>query len=432
MLAKQKVKRTAVFKITDTQKFKMKMLDWLRQFNIFCLLDNHHYNAGDAAFECLVAAGCKEKIMANDGKAFEKLSSFNYENEWLFGHFAYDLKNEIEELTSTHFDGVGFDNLLFFIPQVVVKIKGHSVNITSDTSPEQIFEAIQSVGLGDNNHKQSIVKIESRFSKRNYIEAVKNIQQNILKGDCYEITFCQEFYAKDIIADPFFLYKELSRLSPSPFAALYRAENKFCICASPERYLKKTGKAILSQPVKGTAQRFLDDEGKDRESRLGLSLSEKEKSENVMIVDLVRNDLSKVCNEGSVYVDELFGVYSFPQVHQLISSIKGDLMENVGIADIVKATFPMGSMTGAPKKKVMELIEKYERTKRGLFSGAIGYIDPSGDFDFNVVIRSILYNATNKYLSFQAGSAITFYSDAEKEYEECLLKIDTIKKILGQ
>jgi para-aminobenzoate synthetase component I len=126
----------------------------------------------------------------------------------------------------------------------------------------------------------------------------------------------------------------------------------------------------------------------------------------------------------------LFGVYSFPQVHQMISTISGEIKEGLDWTDIIKATFPMGSMTGAPKKNVMELIERYEYSKRGLFSGAIGYIDPSGDFDFNVVIRSIFYNASTEYLSFQAGGAITFYSDAEKEYEESLLKAAAMIKVL--
>jgi para-aminobenzoate synthetase component 1 len=174
----------------------------------------------------------------------------------------------------------------------------------------------------------------------------------------------------------------------------------------------------------------LQDDKKDTESRENLYKSEKDRSENVMVVDLVRNDLSKVCVEGSVKVDELYGIYSFPQVFQMISTISGELKKNIFFTDIIKATFPMASMTGAPKKRVMELIDKYEKSSRGIFSGALGYITPDRDFDFNVVIRSIMYNATNKYLSYMAGSGITFYSDAEKEYEECLLKADAMKGAL--
>jgi para-aminobenzoate synthetase component 1 len=232
------------------------------------------------------------------------------------------------------------------------------------------------------------------------------------------------------LVDPLKIYLQLSVLSPSPFAALYKLNDKFCISASPERYLKKTGSTILSQPIKGTAIRDINNKLQDELSKLQLLNSEKEKSENVMVVDLVRNDLSKICKEGTVKVDELFGLYSFPQVHQMISSISGELQDELDWVDAIKATFPMGSMTGAPKKKVMELIEQYEQTKRGLYSGAIGYVHPNGNFDFNVVIRSILYNASAQYVSFQTGSAITYYSNPIQEYEECLLKASAIRKVL--
>ena len=217
-----------------------------------------------------------------------------------------------------------------------------------------------------------------------------------------------------------------------PFAAFYKVQDKYCICASPERYLKKAGTKIICQPVKGTAKRNLTDAGMDEKAKQYLLNSAKEKAENIMIVDLVRNDLSRICKEGTVKVEELFGIYSFPQVHQMISTVAGEINDHLHWKEAIKATFPMGSMTGAPKKRVMELIEMFEQTKRGLFSGSIGYVSPDGDFDFNVVIRSILYNAGNRYLSFQTGSAITFYSDAETEYEECMLKAAAIKKILEQ
>ena len=162
-----------------------------------------------------------------------------------------------------------------------------------------------------------------------------------------------------------------------------------------------------------------------------ISGSKKYKSENVMVVDLVRNDVSQVSRAGSVIVEELFGIYSFPQVYQMISTIKGELKDETSFMDIIRACFPMGSMTGAPKKRVLELIDQYEKSNRGLFSGAVGYIAPGGDFDFNVVIRSILYNAQNRYLSFQVGSGITFYSDPLREWEECLLKAKAINTVLS-
>ncbi len=154
------------------------------------------------------------------------------------------------------------------------------------------------------------------------------------------------------------------------------------------------------------------------------------RSENIMIVDLVRNDLSRTAVKGSVKVEELCQVYSFRQVHQLVSTVVSEVEKTTSPVDILKETFPMGSMTGAPKISAMKIIEEEEETKRGLYSGAVGYFSPTGDFDFNVVIRSILYNKENKYVSFSVGGAITSKSTPEKEYEECLLKAKAMKHVL--
>jgi para-aminobenzoate synthetase component 1 len=207
-------------------------------------------------------------------------------------------------------------------------------------------------------------------------------------------------------------------------------DDKYLLCASPERFLQKKGRRIISQPIKGTARRNTASKEADEQLKEQLHQSQKDRSENVMVVDLVRNDLSKICKEATVQTEELCGIYSFPQVHQLISTVTGELSEGIDFSKILRATFPMGSMTGAPKIRVMQLIERYEKTKRGIYSGCIGYISPANDFDFNVVIRSIMYNAASRYLSYQVGGGITFYSDAEKEYEECLLKAAAIKKVL--
>lgn len=269
------------------------------------------------------------------------------------------------------------------------------------------------------------------MAKEDYLHKIESIRQHIQRGDCYEINFCQEFYATNAQIDPLSVYRQLTDISPNPFACFYKLDDKYVLCASPERYLQKKGNRLLSQPIKGTFKRNLADAVADESLKQALTKSEKDRSENVMVVDLVRNDLSQVCKEGSVQVDELFGVYSFPQVHQMISTISGELKTGFGLAEILQASFPMGSMTGAPKRRVMELIEQYEVTKRGIYSGAIGYISPDNDFDFNVVIRSILYNATAAYLCYLVGGGITFYSDAEKEYEECLLKAAAIHKVLA-
>ena len=226
------------------------------------------------------------------------------------------------------------------------------------------------------------------------------------------------------------VYSILNTISPTPFSTFYKLNNQYLLCASPERFVKKDGDKIISQPIKGTAKRDLTNKTRDEQLKQQLINSQKEKSENVMIVDLVRNDLSKIAARNSVQVDELFGIYSFPQVHQMISTVSATIKDEIDFADMLKASFPMGSMTGAPKYRVMQLIEEYEQTKRGIYSGSFGYITPQNDFDFNVVIRSIVYNEQTKYVSYQVGGAITHYSNAEDEYEECLLKAKAMEKAL--
>jgi len=408
------------------------MLNWVNRFNIFCLLDNHHYQSGSPAFECLLAAGCKRNITTPAGNALDALKAFSNvdRNAWLFGHLGYDLKNETEQLHSDHFDGIQFPDLHFFEPEIVLRISNNELVIDTTLDAAVIFKEISLCASIIHQQKKHTVAVKSRISKEAYISTVEQLQSHILRGDCYEINFCQEFFAENAVVDPVAVYAALSAVSPSPFSALYKFKDKYCVCASPERYLKKEGSKVISQPIKGTAQRDLKDEGSDKINKDNLVKSEKERSENVMVVDLVRNDLSRICKKGTVKVDELFGIYSFPQVHQMISTVSGEVDENVHWVDIIKATFPMGSMTGAPKKRVMELIERYEQTKRGLFSGAIGYVMPNGDVDFNVVIRSVFYNTASRYLSFQAGSAITFTSNAAAEYEECILKTAAIRNVL--
>jgi para-aminobenzoate synthetase component I len=418
------------YSVTDTKSLKLKMLNWSKQFSIFCLLDDNH-NAEDQTFDCLIGAGNIKTLKASAGTAFFELENFiKEEQDWAFGHIGYDLKNEVEQLTSGNRDSAGFPDIFFFIPEVVFILKDKELKIgVIDKNADKVFEAIVNMPVALEQKRESGITLDSRYTKEEYLETIGKIREHILVGDCYEINLCQEFYAEEVSIDPAGVYNKLTELSPNPFSGFYKLNDKYLLCASPERFLKKTGKKLISQPIKGTCKRDLKDKEQDDVSKHELLNSAKERSENVMITDLVRNDLSKISTEGSVNVDELFGIYSFPQVHQMISTVSATLATE-SIADILKATFPMGSMTGAPKKRVMELIEHYERTKRGVFSGSIGYITPEGDFDLNVVIRSIIYNSSNKYLSISAGSAITFHSKAEDEYEECLLKISAMKKAL--
>ena len=420
------------FSISDPGNVKQKVLNWAKRFNTFCFLDNHQYQILPHSEECLLAAGVRRELKTNVGNALKQLQDLIDQGSaasWLFGHLGYDLKNEIEDLSSGHFDGIGFSDLYFFEPEILIRLNEKEMIIESSDA-EKIFDEILNEKISP-DISYDLPAIQNRLSKKEYIDIITQLRQHILRGDCYEINFCQEFFAEETTIDPVTVYKKLSAVSPNPFSALYKINDRWLICASPERFLKKEGNMILSQPIKGTSQRVLHDKEKDVQSREDLFVSAKDRSENVMVVDLVRNDLSKVCQDGTVKVNELYGIYSFPQVHQMISTVSGELKNDISFTGIMKATFPMGSMTGAPKKRVMELIEEYEKTKRGIFSGAVGYISPENNFDFNVVIRSIMYNVATKYLSFQAGSAITWYSDPEKEWEECLLKAEAIKKVLG-
>jgi para-aminobenzoate synthetase component 1 len=415
------------FAVTNFENAKKKMLNWANRFGIFCFLDNHQYQTDYHSVECLLAVGSQNSFTATAGHALGGLQDFfTGRDGWLFGHLSYDLKNEIEDLGSSHVDRLGFPDIFFFEARTIIKLSETQMEIETDADASKIFDAIM-IDDANVDLQKYFINIQQRVSKEDYIRTVEQLKKHILRGDCYEINFCMEFFAENAVIDPLLVYRELSSRSPNPFSALYKLDDKWLICASPERFLKKDGNKILSQPIKGTSSRFLKDEEKDRKSKEALFASEKDRSENVMVVDLVRNDLARVCKEGSVKVDELFGIYSFPQVHQMISTISGELEDKISFAEIIRSTFPMGSMTGAPKRRVMELIDQYERSRRGIFSGAVGYITPENDFDFNVVIRSIMYNATEKYLSFMAGSGITFYSDADKEYEECLLKAEAMR-----
>lgn len=399
------------------------MLEFGKKFSNFCFLDNHDYEF-DKSYDCIAGCAVMNSIIFPEKNALASLDHFKEENnDWIFGHLSYDLKNEIENLSSNNNDQIGFPDFYFFVPEIIFILSKDSVKIgvPENMDPHQIFEKIISITAGKKLFEQPVFK--SRFSKNEYVQTIEKLQQHILRGDCYEICFCQEVFADNTQIDAVTVFKRLCEISPNPFAAFYKLNEKYLLCASPERFLKKSGEMIISQPIKGTSKR--SDRNNEAE-RKHLYTDEKERAENVMIVDLVRNDLSKICTEGSVTVKEFQKIYSFPQVHQMISTIQGQLRENISFGEILSATFPMGSMTGAPKKRVMELIEQYEKTKRGLFSGTVGYINPGGDFDFNVVIRSILYNEKKRYLSIQSGSAITSKSIAEKEYEECQLKLEAM------
>lgn len=433
----------------------MQMLNWASRFNICAFLDNQDYHLPLHSFDGLLAAGAVEHVQASAGHAFEDLRQFaGRHRDWLFGHFGYDLVKETEPfgLSQQADNPVGFPDLFFFIPEIIVELKGDRLHIGSLRQDHaEILEEIlaapgdgvggqptgEAAGRAERGNEPGKAasgespELQAAFSREEYLDTIRTLRGHILRGDCYEINFCQEFFGQPTDVDPLQTWGLLSKASPNPFAAFYRLEDKYLLCASPERYLRREGNTLISQPIKGTAPRVQDDPGADEAAGAGLAMSAKDRSENVMVVDLVRNDLSKICLPGSVRVRELFGIYGFPQVYQMTSTVEGELAPGIDFIAAIQATFPMGSMTGAPKRRVVELIDRYERTSRGLFSGALGYVRPEGDFDFNVIIRSLFYNKTSHYLSYQVGSGITFYSDPEQEYEECLVKAEGIKRALG-
>jgi len=425
--------RTIISKtIENPEAFKSQLLLWSQQFREVVFLDSNDYPSKYSSFDCVLAVDSFTSLQTDYHNAFEDLKQYQQQSkDWLFGYLSYDLKNDTEDLYSTNFDGLEFPDLFFFQPKKLFFLKGNQIEIhylyLCDDELESDFHDIINCKLQTKNHKP--LDIKQRISKESYLSKVRSMLEHIHRGDIYEANFCMEFYAKNATIDPSNIYQKLNSISKPPFATFFKNNQYYLLCASPERYLRKEENKVISQPIKGTAKRY-SDSVLDENSKKELSENPKERSENIMIVDLVRNDLAHTATKGSVEVEELCGVYTFKQVHQMISTVISKVESTIPPIEILQTTFPMGSMTGAPKISAMKIIEELEETKRGLYSGALGYFTPTHDFDFNVVIRSILYNAQNKYLSFSVGSAITAQSIAEQEYEECLLKAKAMFEVL--
>jgi len=410
------------------------MLHWTNQYGIFLFLDSNRYTHTYGQYECLCAADAIALLDAGEEDALAQVQAWHaMHKDWLFGHISYDYKNRLEALSSAHPASSGFSLLQFFQPRVVCSIARDSSELkiaSVGIRPEDVWKAIRSTVCNEQitpDHQMTV--FEKRMDKTAYLDTLHALRQHIIDGDCYEINFCNQAYCADATIDPLLVFRKLNQLSPAPFAAFYKTGLQYLLCASPERYMLRAADALIAQPIKGTAARSVDPDT-DQHNKDQLRNSIKEQAENVMIVDLMRNDLARCCRPGSVTVEELFGIYSFPQVHQMISTIKGSLAEGKGFGDIIRCSFPMGSMTGAPKVKVMQLIEQYEGARRELFSGTVGYIAPDGNFDLNVVIRSLFYNEATHYLSYQTGGAITYESIAEQEWEETLLKALALERVV--
>ena len=432
------MRTTTIFTLKEPLRFKKQLLQWSRQFEEIAWLDSNNYHQNHGEFDALLAVGAFTAVKTDYHQAFAKLQEYQQTTkDWIFGYLSYDLKNDVENLSSKNFDGLAFPDLYFFQPQKLFLLKGDQLEMRYlrmlDDEIEEDFSEILNLSVADSHQPKRDdlkAKIQSRISKEEYLQKLDKMLAYIQRGDIYEANFCQEFFVDNREIEPFEVFRELNEISGPPFATFLKLEERYLLSASPERYLKKIGSKLISQPIKGTARRSKNPE-EDLQIAKELSKDPKEQSENVMIVDLVRNDLSKIAKKASVNVDELCKVYSFKQVHQMISTISAEIDNGIPPVEALRATFPMGSMTGAPKISAMKIIEELEETKRGLYSGAVGYFTPEGDFDFNVVIRSILYNSNKKYVSFSVGGAITAGSIPEKEYEECLLKALAMRKVLS-
>jgi para-aminobenzoate synthetase component 1 len=321
----------------------------------------------------------------------------------------YDYKNEIESFTDKNNNPLQFPKQLFI--EVEEEIDLGNIN----------FEEI--------SYTPKKINIRATFTKEDYIKKVNALKQHIQQGDIYEINYCITFEAHDVIIDPLAIYQKLNAISNAPYSAFAKFDSQYIISSSPELFLTKKGNTVITKPIKGTAKRSTNKQ-EDDIIKNELQANLKERTENVMIVDVARNDLSRIAQKGTVVVDKLCDIESYQQVHQMVSTVSCELKENTSFNDIIQATFPMASMTGAPKIKAMQLIDDYELYNRGPYSGTLGYIDENGDFDLSVLIRSIFYDEQRQYLSFTVGSAITAMCNAEDEYEECLLKAKAMIQVL--
>lgn len=375
-------------------------------------------------YQWICAFGNREPFVFDEGESWQKMDALSQDN-WLFGVLSYDLKNHIEDLTSVPRNYLDWPKMQWFEPEFVIthQRNGEYWVHFRGKEPEVKTREFSMVSW-------SPFQLTPLWSQGDYIEKANILLRHIQRGDIYEVNLCQPFEAEGVPLNGLSVFKKLNDKAQSSFASYFSSNGRVVIGASPERYLAKRGEKLISQPIKGTAKRY-SDATLDSQSASDLLASEKERAENVMIVDMVRNDLSITAQKSSVEVEELFGIYSFNTVHQMISTITSKVKSGVSWSEIIQSTFPMGSMTGAPKVSAMKCIDEVETTQRGWYSGSVGYIEPSGDFDLNVVIRSLLYDEDSQKVQAHVGSALTILANAEDEYHECLLKVDALQKTLG-
>lgn len=423
-----------LFPIDNYIEFSEKAKQFASGFNPCVILDSCQISPqrDERKYKLVLGFGGAHIFEPKSDKLNELFKLWEKKPSWMFGVLGYNLKNEFENLESKNIEHFGWPDISFFIPETILTIDWNNQLTIYGNDPESVLNSILTCQFQSNTSSPLLINSELHcdFKKIEHENTIELIKEEIRNGNVYELNLCSGFvFNNSTMTDPYAVFKELTELSPTPFSAYLKLANKTVISASPERYLLKNHSHLVSQPIKGTRPRgqSVTDDQKFKEDLIN---NAKDRAENVMIVDLVRNDLAHVSVPGKVCVDELFGIYSYSHVHQMVSTISAQIEDKFVWSDAIRYSFPMGSMTGTPKISAMRWIEKFEISNREWYSGALGYIDPEGNFDFNVLIRSLFYDSEKQTLAYFAGGAITIDSDPEDEFNEMMIKAKAIQTIL--
>ena len=402
----------------DPIQLEHRLLEYSNGRSFFALYSSRGYKSAHTEYALLFAWGAQRIFDADD------LAAGALDGGWRFGYAGYEMRHRFESLDRVNPSMGNWPEALFFEPEVVGTLDWDgTLELTDFVGAEAENTLDILLQFASEPQGTTALDFEPIETQEQYLQAVQNLKEHIQRGDIYEVNYCTAFKAEFRELDTPALFQKMAERTDAPFSAYLKLNHHELLCTSPERYIKKEGPNLISQPIKGTSRRLAHGNERAMED---LRSNEKERAENVMIVDLVRNDLSRLAAKGSVKVSELYGTYAFKNVNQLISTVEAECKPGTTNWDVFKATFPMGSMTGAPKVSAMQLAERYEKTAREVYSGTVGYTTPSGDFDFNVVIRSIAINRELRIATTHVGGAITILSDPQQEYEECLLKAESM------
>ncbi len=401
----------------DPIQLEHRLLEYSNGRSFFALYTSRGYKSAYTEHALLFAWGAQRVFGADE------LASGALEGGWRFGFAGYEMRHRFESLDRGNPALGNWPEALFFEPEVVGTLSWDgTLEVTDFISTNAENTMVELLQLAQPSPGTTSLDFKPVETQEQYLQAVQSLKDHIQRGDIYEVNYCTAFKADFENLDTAALFQKMAERTDAPFSAYLKLGQHELLCTSPERYIKKEGSTLISQPIKGTNRRLADNDV----AMASLKESEKERAENVMIVDIVRNDLSRVATKGSVQVSELYGTYAFKNVNQLISTVEADIKPNIGFWELFGATFPMGSMTGAPKVSAMQLAERYEKTAREIYSGTVGYTTPEGDADFNVVIRSVAINRSTGVATTHVGGAITILSDPQQEYEECLLKAESM------